>query len=134
MLYENGGCAFTANLPKLLYNKLNGRQKSLPNPAYVALGSQNRYYIKFKDGKYEWVGCEEMTQTLQQIRNVRTVAFGDQWDSYFIVYSDGDYAYSNIPGSLRNLLTSRNDRCDLECDSLGPSGKYYLRTKNGRYW
>jgi hypothetical protein len=119
MLYESGAWACTSNLPKLLYNKLNGRQKSLPNPLYVAVGSQDRYYIKFKDKKSEWVRCEEMTKTLNQnSKSVRTVAFGDHWDSYFIVYSDGSYAFSSIPHGLHKLLVSRNGRCDLECVSL----------------
>jgi hypothetical protein len=135
MLYENGGWAFTSNLPKLLHNKLNGRQKSLPSPSYVALGSQGRYYIKFKDGKSEWVGCSDMTQTLNQSNeSVLTVAFGEEWDSYFIVYSDGSHEYRNIPDALHKLLMSRNGKCDLECVSLGPLGEYYVRARNGRSW
>jgi hypothetical protein len=136
MLYEYGDWAFTSNLPKLLHNKLNGRQKWLPKPLYVALGSQNRYYIRFEDGKSEFVGCDRMVKTLQKKQSsaVRTVAFGDDWDSYFIVYSDGDYAYSNIPHALRKLLVSRNNKRDLVCVSLGSSGEYYVRRQDERAW
>ena len=137
MLYETGGWAFTSNLPKLLHNKLNGRQKSLPSPLYVALGSQDRYYIRFQDGKCEFVGCDAMIQTLQKkqiSRTVRTVAFGGDWDSYFIVYSDGGYEYSSIPLALHKLIKSRNGKCDLACVSLGPSGEFYVRTQNEKAW
>ena len=32
MLYEHGGWAWSAGIPKHLHNKLNGRQRTLPNP------------------------------------------------------------------------------------------------------
>jgi hypothetical protein len=60
MLYEHGGWAYTSGLPTHLHNKLNGRQRTLPSPTCVALGTQDRYYIRFADGKSQWVGCEAM--------------------------------------------------------------------------
>ncbi|KAL7470846.1 hypothetical protein ACHAXS_011127 [Conticribra weissflogii] len=135
LLYENGGWAWTSGLPKLLHNKLKGRQRSLPSPVYVAMGSQDRYYIKFADGKSEWVGCDEMgTELKSNSRTVKTVAFGEYWDSFFIVYTDGCGVCKHIPTALLELLRTRQSRADLECVSLGPDGEYFLSAKNGRAW
>lgn len=135
LLYENGGWSWTAGLPKFLHNKLNGRQAHLPKPTYVALGSQNRYYIKFADGKSEWVGCNAMTELLNTSkRSVATVAFGGSYDSYFVVFDDGFWQCSTIPSGLTDLLGRRNNRGDLKCVSLGPRGEYFLAAKNGRAW
>ena len=135
MLYESGGHAWTSGLPKLLHNKLNSRQKSLPPPTYVALGSMNRYYVKFKDGKSEWVGSDKMTELLnKESRIVKTVAFGEDWDSYFVVFEDGWYSACGIPDGLDDVLKRRQRRGDLTSVSLGAKGEYFIRARNGRMW
>jgi hypothetical protein len=136
MLYERGGWSCTGGVAKLLHNKLNGRQKSLPHAEYVAMGSQDRYYLSFEDGKSEWVGCDEMSKVLNKetSRKVKTVAFGDDWDSFFVVFADGWWCSLNIPHELQKLMDSRKQRADLDCVSLGPSGEYFLQAKNGRAW
>ena len=135
LLYEHGTWAFSSGLPKLLHNKLNGRQKSLPSPVYVSIGSQDRYYIKFADGKSEWVGCDGFTKALKKSnRTVKSVAFGETWESYFIVYTDGGWQHSNVPYSLEDLIKRRRNVADLTCVSLGPDGEYYVSARNGRAW
>ena len=62
VLYESGTWAFTTGLPPSLHNKLNGRQITLPSPDYVVIALQDRYYVRFEDGKSECVGCEELHQ------------------------------------------------------------------------
>lgn len=134
MIYENGGFAFTSGLPRALFKLLEGRKEPLPDPEYAALGSRERYYIRFCNGKSEWVGCDEMSSELETTsRRVRTIAFGRDWNSYFIVYSDGGWSYKNVPSGLVEFIKSRQDRSTgLECVSLGPAGEYFLRSKDGR--
>mmetsp|Transcript_14380 Transcript_14380/g.41345 ORF Transcript_14380/g.41345 Transcript_14380/m.41345 type:complete len:241 (-) Transcript_14380:273-995(-) len=74
MFFEDGDTAWTSELTTQLYNKLNGRQKSLPKPEYVALGSNDRYYIRFRDGSSRWEGCDQMTEAIHGTdRSVNTV-------------------------------------------------------------
>ena len=135
LFYENGGWAWTSGLTNQLHNKLKGRQRSLPSPKYVAMGSQDRYYVEFEDGKSQWVGCDAMTNEINNSnRIIKTVAFGEDWDSYFIVYTDGGWSYNNIPSGLDDLIERRRRKGDLDCVSLGPDGEYFISAKNGKMW
>lgn len=53
--------------------------------------SQDKYYVRFRDDACEYVGCDEMTAVLDKdtSRRIQTIAFGEDWDSYCIVYTDG---------------------------------------------
>mmetsp|Transcript_36919 Transcript_36919/g.110599 ORF Transcript_36919/g.110599 Transcript_36919/m.110599 type:complete len:468 (-) Transcript_36919:97-1500(-) len=134
MLFEGGGSSWTEGLTTPLYNKLNGRQKLLPGPEYVAIGSRGRYYVRFKGGSSQWYGCEEMCKTLRtDNREVKTIAFGEDWNSYCIVFSGGGYEYVAVPSELDKLLQQR-DKTDLECVSLGPKGEYFISAENGKAW
>jgi hypothetical protein len=135
MLLENGSTVWTNGQTTKLYIKLYLHHMLYPSPEYVAMGSQNRYYVKFEDREPEWVGCDDMTNSLKETnRSVNTIAFGERWDSYFIIYEDGWWEYHNIPDSLVTILEDRGRKVDLDCVSLGPDGEYYMRAKNGQAW
>jgi len=117
------------------HNKLNSRRKDLPPPVYVSISSDDRYYLRFRDGSTYWCGCDDMTEALNKTpHRVTSVAFGGEWDSYFIVTQNGGYMYRNIPSALHDLIERRQQKTDIECLSLGPDGEYYLKAKNGRAW
>ena len=120
MLYEDGDSSYTSGIPTGLFNKLHNRPSHASAPKYVALGSQGRYYVKFASGKSQWVGPEEMGETLQESnRKVRIVTFGEDWGTYFIVFEDGGWHYDgNIPDGLSNLLKQRDHSRDLHLVSL----------------
>jgi len=137
MLYEDGGWACTGGLTKLLHSRLQGRPKTLPKPTYVAIGSMDRYYIRFADGSGEYATCELMRGVLKRNANkgIASIAFGERWDSYAIVFRDGSYSYYDIPEALNDLLIiDRQGRTDLSCISLGPTGEYFVAAKNGETW
>lgn len=135
MLCDTGKWSFTPGLPKLLHNKLNGHQAALPTPECVALGSQDRYFIRFSDGECEWVGPDCMEKKIDnKSQNIKTIALGKNWDSFFIVYKNGGYCYQDVPIELDELIKSRGGRTDLDCVSLGPDNEYYVSVKNGRAW
>ena len=65
---------------------------------------------------------------------MKSVAFGEDWDSYFVVFTDGWWGYSDVPQSLTDTIQKRDKRADLDFVSLGPSGEWFLSAKNGRMW
>jgi len=134
MLYADGDWASTAGLPDALHKTLKGRQSHQPAPVYVSLGSEDRYYIQFSDNTSKWVGGDLLTKQLQKQEGaVRSVAFGEKWDSFFIVDEDGDYSYCGINKHLHCKLEERG-LTDLRCVSLGSGGEYYLSTRDGESW
>jgi len=143
MFYKDGGLSCTAGLTDNLYNKLKGRQDTLPSPTYVAMGTEGRYYIEFADGKTEWVGPKAISKYLQNPEafgahsrdGVRSVAFGEDSDTYFIVYEGGHWKHDgSIPAGLVDLLKRREHVGDLDHVSLGPGGEWYVAATNGRAW
>jgi len=61
------------------------------------------------------------------------VAFGEDWDSFCVVYTSGACVYKNVPHDLDKLLRQR-DKADLTCVSLGPDGEYFVSAQNGKAW
>ena len=109
-LYDHGGWTWTprSGLPKSLHNKLKGRNRhTMPSPIYVSLGSEDRYYIEFADGKSQWIGPDDLSDALNEeaTRSVASVAFGEDMNSYFIVFKDGGWSYYNVPSDLDDLVT-----------------------------
>jgi len=138
LLYENGDMALTGDIPRPLQSKLYQEyEKPTPNdPIYIALGSNDRYYIEFSNGSCQWNGCNMMTALLRYSnRKIQTVAFGNDWHSFIIIYKDGWFDYCDIPDELQQIICTRgSDICDIDCVSIGPKGEYYLRTKDGDAW
>ena len=112
-----------------------------PPASYVALGSQDRYYVRFANGRCECVGPEGLHEQLQRFdrvpgKEIRSLAFGVAWDSWFVVYADGTAAVGGaMPAGLTNLLKSTSDTCrGLERVALGPCGQWYLADLDGEAW
>lgn len=135
-IFEGGGYSYTSDLPKSLHNKLHSRPKSAPKPVYCALGSQGRYYVSFANGKAWFVGPEDFNDEINSThRTIATIAFGEDWDTYFICYPDGWWKCGgNPPSGLMDKIRVRNSAADLEAVSLGGEGEWYLKAKNGRSW
>lgn len=138
-LYGNGGVAYTPNIPRPLHQKLsqlrsNSRMSS--RPSYVALGSKDRYFVAFHDGTFSCKGPKSLDRELKKLAQPPlSVAFGPTWDAWFVVVHDGSWKFQGrIPQELSDKLASRNDRGDLVLVTLGPSGEWFLKAKNGRMW
>jgi len=134
-LYDAGNWAYSSGLPDNVHKLLHTRAASHPSPDYVALGSMNRYYIRFKNGKSEWVGPDDLSKLLQKdSRKVKSVAFGEDYADYFVVFEGGGYEYVGCPPGLENKINARGKRGDLDKVTLGPDGEWSLWAKNGRAW
>ena len=138
LLHDDGSFHHTSGLPAPLLDRLHRRDPSSPPPDYAALGSEDRYYIRFADGRASWFGPPSMDVELREAdgteRRVASVAFGRGFDAYFIVYADGSWCHAGAPKALEAKITATGARCDLACVSLGPSGEWFVRTKNGGCW
>jgi hypothetical protein len=141
-LYGNGGVAYTPSIPRALYQKLKQLRNStfLARPSYVALGTRDRYFVAFNDGTADWKGPKALDKCLKKLiqneQQPRSVSFGSNYDTFFVVFHDGSWQYEGrgIPESLETKLASRDDRADLSIVNLGPSGEWFLKAKNGRMW
>lgn len=82
------------------------------------------------------MGCSEMDHSLNHLeKEIVTVAFGGDWDTYFVVFEDGSWECNgDIPLGLSDKLHAREERGDLACVSLGPTGEWFLMAQNGRMW
>ena len=139
-LYGNGGVAFTPNIPRALHYKLSQLRKTSDRdcrPAYVSLGTRDRFFMTFHGGKYTMKGPKALDREIKQSDELpASVAFGISFDTYFVVFRDGSWSCrgKDIPKALQDKLDAREDRPDLVCVNLGPSGEWFLRARNGRLW
>eukprot|EP00392_Amoebophrya_sp_AT5.2_P012976 g13087.t1 len=128
-------------LPSTLLEFLRGHHSgaSQPTARYIALGSANRYYCELENNEKTWHGPQSLTDELHQTsatRQVRSLSFGEEWETWFIVYADGSWKCAGyVPPELTKLISKhRGGQQDLECVSLGPKDSYFLRAGNGRRW
>jgi hypothetical protein len=160
-LYGNGGVAYTPNIPRPLHHKLSqlrSNTKMSSRPSYVSLGSKDRFYCAFHDGTYCLKGPKSLEKELKRCFAASvsavaavppmlqphvpplshmpvSVAFGSTWESWFVVFSDGSWKFQGkIPNDLSHKLASRKDRGDLVRVTLGPSGEWFVKARNGRMW
>eukprot|EP00559_Dactyliosolen_fragilissimus_P008746 CAMPEP_0184856352 /NCGR_PEP_ID=MMETSP0580-20130426/1532_1 /TAXON_ID=1118495 /ORGANISM="Dactyliosolen fragilissimus" /LENGTH=1265 /DNA_ID=CAMNT_0027351335 /DNA_START=217 /DNA_END=4011 /DNA_ORIENTATION=- len=55
-ILEDGSWKYTPGLPSGLSKLFRTRSLSHPKPIYISMGSYNRYYVRFENGKTEWSG------------------------------------------------------------------------------
>ena len=137
LLYDGGVWAYSAGLPRGLYNKLRGRAYSHPKPTYCAMGSQGRYFIEFDNGHSQWskaCGDDFGEVIREKSERVTCVAFGEDDDSYCIIFADGSYYWKGIPTRISNILRSRDRRLPLvKSVSIGPNSDWYIMYENGNW-
>ena len=137
MLYEIGSYLYTSDLITNVHNLLHTRPARASSPDYVAMGSLDRYYIRFANGKTEWVGgSSSLHETLREKScwDIKSIAFGEDFEDVFIVYTNGGYNYWGCPAGLTDKINARGRRADLQHVSLGPNGEWFLKAQNGKCW
>lgn len=135
-LYGNGGVAYTPNVPKSLYHRLSQLRHSSyeSRPAYVSLGSRDRYFCSFHDGSHAFKGPKGLDRELRKLKKPpSSVAFGSTYDSFCLVFKDGSWKIGGrgIPTDLQDRLQGRKD---IHTVTLGPEGEWFLKLKNGTMW
>ena len=149
VLREDGSFNIVGLIPQELEEHLF--QNDAPFPEYIALGSKDRYFVKFDDDSYYIHGPKALSQIMDdkmtKLRKARgksgvqndisiaSVAFGKGFNDFFIVFKNGSWQCGGeLHEELDKLLTDRRDRADLEFVSIGPNNEYFLKAKNGRFW
>ena len=136
--HGHGLPSWTSGAPPGLDKFLRHRAPNHPQPVYVAMGSLGRYYCLLDNGKSQWNGPEEMTEELQEenSRTVRCIAFGEEFETYCIVYDDGWWTWGGVPpNGFLEVLRRRQCRADLAFVSFGENGTdYFVKAKNGKCW
>lgn len=65
---------------------------------------------------------------------VKMIAFGKHWDSYFVLYDNGECAWFSAPQELDNFMKSRRRELPkVDFVSLGPKDQYFLRFADGSW-
>lgn len=137
-LYGNGGVAYTPNIPKALYHRLSQLRSSklhANRPAYISLGTRERYFVAFYDGTFSYKGPKGLDKELRKLtKPPLSVAFGSSYDSFFIVLQDGCWKSQGrgIPMELEEKLAASKERIELTCINIGPSGEWFMQSQNGR--
>lgn len=136
MLYDDGDHAWTSGMPQLLYNKLNGRgRRKHPFPTYLAMGTKQRYYLKFADGSSEWAGnrSDGMDTDLNdnEYGDVTCVAFGTNPHSYFILRTGGSQ-WCGLPDGMENaVFSNKYKKKDIASVALGPDNEWWVMWTDG---
>lgn len=137
-LYGNGGVAYTPSIPRALYQRLSQLRNSKlhsTRPAYVSLGTKDRYFVAFHDGTFNCKGPKGLERELKKLTAPpRSVAFGSSYDTFFIVFHDGSWKYQGkgIPDELEDKLEAHREKTCLACVNLGPAREWFLRSQAGR--
>jgi len=129
-LFDDGDWSWT-KVPKLLDNKLRGRQKTLPRPTYVATGL-DQYYIQFADGKCEWVGPRLFSKAINNSTSaVSKVAFY-QHKGWYVLFKDGSSEWDGLPKTLHSLLKRKKKLLPGVRDiSISPEGNWFVVFNDG---
>eukprot|EP00927_Polykrikos_kofoidii_P077206 TRINITY_DN74174_c0_g1_i1.p1 TRINITY_DN74174_c0_g1~~TRINITY_DN74174_c0_g1_i1.p1 ORF type:complete len:430 (-),score=54.07 TRINITY_DN74174_c0_g1_i1:90-1265(-) len=139
VIYEDGGFSYTGGLPTPVHNKLHSRPAHAPKPVFAALGTEGRYFMEFTHGT-NWIisnvpGVLNIVGENSHRGGIASVSFGEDYETYFIVWKDGWWSRNgDIPSGLAALMSERRNKSDLDFVSIGPTGEWFLRARNGRAW
>jgi hypothetical protein len=130
-IYQSGRWKATDKIPRQLLTKLLQHKSA---PVYISIGSKDRYYASFEDGKKVWDGPKSMDFFFLQ-KPVRCVAFGRAANDIVVVYEDGSWKhFGNISTGLNALLTDNGRASNIDCITMGANGEYFVKDKEGQMW
>jgi hypothetical protein len=138
---QQDGTCWWSDIPKTLYNKVDGRIRGQPEKAgvdYVALGPDDNYFVQFEDGGQWWVGPPSLTEALNEgCGAVEVLAFAPD-NGWYVMWEDGDSAWEGIPRGLHNQVNGRMNgmpegaaAATVEELAIGPGEEWFVRYANG---
>lgn len=133
IVYEDGGLAWW-DVPSSLDRKFRNQEVHLPPVQFVALGPDGNFFIKFTNGKMEWVAKPSFQRAIKKGASERAlyvdkVAFGAN-GSWVILWTDGSIDYEGAPRDLAAQLDAVAEGPGLRDVSLGPHGEWFVIFKD----
>jgi hypothetical protein len=136
MIRDDGRWVHTPAVPTDLYRstrRLRGKKC-----IYIAMGSNDRWFCICDDGSQMWGSAVPyyLSDAIDENPSyVESMAFGEDMDSYFVLFENGRYVWNNVPSAVDRVLSYRGrNRSAPKFVSLGPNGEYFIRLENGRTW
>ena len=123
-------------MPKSLYHRLSQLRHSSyeSRPAYVSLGSRDRYFCSFHDGSHAFKGPKGLDRELRKLKKPpASVAFGSTYDTFCLVFKDGSWKCGGR-GIPTDLMEHLGERKDVQTVTLGPEGEWFLKLRGGTMW
>ena len=112
----------------------------LGKTSYIAMGSNDRWFCQCAIGSQWWGWLpDDLTDVINEEHKicsfVECMAFGEDLDSYFVMFENGQHTWNNVPSVVERVLSYRGrNRSPPDFVSLGPNGEYFIRLENGRTW
>lgn len=122
-------------VPEAVDNALRNRVGEHCRPTAIALGTEGRYFMQFANGKELWNGSDSFEEEIAHNAGVKMVAFGEEFDSYFILYKNSA-AWRNIPKAMEDYVEVHSRQGDLPnvaFVSLGEGRRYFIRFEDGSW-
>lgn len=130
VLFDDREPVFSTRLPSKcpqLFEQLANRSKDMPSASDVAIGTEDRFYLRFADGKQEWVASDECTTAIKS-KAVAKVSFGRDWDDFVVLHKDGSCTWAGLPSQLEAKLDGLGPKSPpLSTVNLGPEGEWCVR-------
>ena len=133
-LARENGDSFWFNLPSALSSRLQEHDVH-DEVTYVATGPGSQYFADVGTEGTWWSGtCSDSFASAAKINcAISRVAFGED-QSWIVIYSDGDTAWSGIPIKLANKLRGRSSNPRLAKPvevALGQNATFYVKFADG---
>lgn len=133
---DNGNSYWTGGLPSGLVDQLINEGRNIHGQLqYVAVGTSDRYFVKLSDGINWWAGGEDsLDRAIRSKKSISRVAFGQESDSWYVLYTDGTAHWNNLPTKLHNIIKNRARRLPrVQEISLGSNDNWFVMYADGSY-
>lgn len=130
--------SYWKGLPSSLADRLIDEDRNtLGELQYVAVGTSGRYFVELSDGEAWWkggYGGEGIDEAIRANKRISRVAFGQESDSWYVLYTEGTARWNNLPNRLHNKLKNRARRLPrVQEISLGSNHTYFVKFADGDY-
>jgi hypothetical protein len=109
--FEDGSNCWE-NIPTSLHNKINGRQKRLPEVKSLCIGEDDAWIVQFEDGSWAWNELSSnLDEVMEEINSLDHFSFSPSMDSYMVTTKGGRIRWCS--NKLSQILEDHMDPDDI---------------------